>query len=112
LEEEGLGAPSVPGTCRLCFGPVGTTYNGELFPFCERCYRYRGILDALVPITYSLDSGLESMLHDFKDWAGYEWFSMPLGSMISTFLRTHKSCIEQGMGGSIDVAIPVPQNNT
>ena len=105
-------APAVPDSCRLCFGPVRMrNTDGAPFRFCKHCCGYRGILDALVPITYSFDDGLESILHGFKD-KGIQWFSEPLGSMVSTFLQEHKDCIERRIGGRVDVAAPVPPDNT
>lgn len=59
--------------------------TGDGFSRCFDCNRYGSALDALIGISYSFDDGMESMLHRYKDWAGYRWASMPLGSVLYTF---------------------------
>ena len=66
------------------------------------------IIDGLVPIAYSVDSGLESMLHEYKDWGpGRRWMAIPLGCVLREFLDTHLGCIEDRFG-HIEMAVPVP----
>lgn len=103
-------APRPAESCRYCQGAVLPRDDGEYWPQCVNCLRYGGVIDHFVPISYSIDSGLESMLHRFKDWEDSRWLQAPLGSMLYTFLEAHRDCIEDTVG-LIDVAAIVPSDN-
>lgn len=109
-------APSITpvpnDTCRLCHGATGYMYDGDPFARCPQCSGVGQAVSALIPVAYSMDSGLESMLHRYKDWgAEYRWMAMPLGSLAINFLLKHKICIEDTYG-AIDTACTVPRGNT
>ena len=101
-------APRPQGSCGTCGGAVGY-FNGEPTPNCYHCHIYRDALDGIVSITYSLDNGLESMLHKYKDWEGKEWLAYPLASLLHVFLNDHLECIED-VFGPIDVFTMAPPN--
>lgn len=103
-------APRQRLSCASCFGAVKYADDGETWPTCWDCsHRYDGAVDTFVPITYSLDAGLESMLHPYKD-RGVTWLRRPLASLLSAFVRSHADCIDDDAGG-IDVATIVPSDN-
>ncbi|TGN64237.1 hypothetical protein EXE59_09940 [Nocardioides eburneiflavus] len=60
-------------------------------------------------MTYSIDAGLESMLHRYKD-RGVAWLRRPLASLLTNFLNNHSDCIDDNAHG-IDVAMFVPSDN-
>ena len=107
LEEEGVLVPTAPRpdeSCVTCQGAVGSRDDGDYWSGCYQCMGYNGYLDAFVPITYSLDSGLESLLHRIKDFGDtHRWIAGPLGSLLYAFLREHRDCLEDDADG-IDVA--------
>jgi predicted amidophosphoribosyltransferase len=104
-------APRPDDSCETCQGAVGARDDGQFYDSCYQCGGYNGELDTFVPITYSVASGLESVLHRFKDFGDqYSWMANPLGSLLTTFLSRHRECIEADAGG-IDVAAYVPSNN-
>jgi predicted amidophosphoribosyltransferase len=105
-------APSVEGTCLVCHGAIGTRRDGRPFDRCRNCRGYRTSLAGLVPIVYSMAGGLESLLHQYKDW-GPEcaWMARPLASLLHQFLSAHLPCIE-GRYGACDVAAIVPGANS
>ncbi|GAA1769346.1 hypothetical protein GCM10009810_29750 [Nostocoides vanveenii] len=98
--------------CELCHGAVGFIGDGpNVWPRCPQCRGYGDVIDRLVPITYSIDAGLESALHRYKDFgAAWRWLRLPLACLVHTFLTEHGSCIDQA-AGTIDVATCVPSNN-
>lgn len=104
-------APKLDETCQLCLGPVGRRDDGQAWSNCYTCYRNGYILDAFVPITYSIDSGLESMLHRYKDRLGYRWLGVPLGALLVDFWESHGQHIADLMGG-LDVIVPIPPNDS
>ncbi len=103
-------APRPAASCSLCGGAVGMTYSGSPFSRCPQCNRYGDALDALVPMTYSLDQGLESMLHRYKDF-GVTWLEGPLWSLQWHFTSRHGDCIKKAYG-PFDLALTIPSNNT
>lgn len=119
MESHSLLAPTAPrpaNSCSTCQGAVGSMGKIALdgsdlfYRDCFRCRGYSEHLDHFVPITYSVTTGLESLLHRYKDFgADYSWMAHPLGALLTTFLGTHRSCIELRTGG-IDVATFVPAN--
>lgn len=103
-------APLPERSCGLCGGPVGVMHDGKPFPRCIVCRSYGNVIDSFVPASYSLDIGLESMLHMYKDWPNYTWLGLPLGSLFFARSLAHRTCIESRFG-AIDVAVPVPSDN-
>ena len=113
LNDEGvLHDPSpVPGQCcSFCHGAVSHDVLGSAVRTCHHCRRYGNALESLAFATYSLDGGLESLLHRYKDWRGYEWLIAPVGSLLYRLLQGHLPCIE-AITGPIDFATFVPSNN-
>lgn len=112
LDDGGLLHPVAPppyGTCVTCLGPVGD----PAFTQCPQCH---GLvddpLDAFVPIAYSTDDTLESMLHRFKDWkrhqwGDYSWLRLPLGAVLAGFWNQHGACLETEHG-PFDLVVGVP----
>lgn len=99
-------APTPSGTCSFCGGVSNPAYTR-----CWDCgHDYSGILDDLLAASYSLDSGLESLLHRYKDWTGYEWAALPLATILYTALSKHKQCLELTLGAN-PVYTWVPSNN-
>lgn len=102
-------APHHDRSCRRCFGACGYRDDGDTWATCWNCSTYGDAVDTLVPITYSVDAGLESMLHQYKD-RGVAWLRRPLASLLTTFVKEHADCIDEESRG-IDVATIVPSNN-
>jgi len=103
-------APKLSPECRLCFGAVGLDSVGTPYSFCQHCWNYRTIL-GVVPILYSVDEGLESLLHMYKDdKPPRKWMSIPLASVLDDFLKEHLDCV-QSMYGKIDIATTVPNSS-
>lgn len=102
-------APMHPRTCRVCLGAVGVRYDGDTWATCQHCAQYGAAIDEFVPITYSIDAGIEGMLHRYKD-QGVHWLNSPLGVLLYVFLRRHAGCLE-GAAGGIDLATAVPSND-
>lgn len=103
-------APLVGDSCQLCRGAVG--YGSvSAYDRCQHCRNYGPTLSGVVPIAYSLQDGLESLLHQYKDFGiDYRWGRYPLGSILWEFMGRHLACIEQRFG-EVDVATTVPSGN-
>jgi predicted amidophosphoribosyltransferase len=114
LDQEHLApsvAPLVDDACSLCHGSVGYQDDDEAFDRCYHCSHYADTLAALVPALYSVADGLESALHQYKDFGQqHRWLATPLSSILTEFLDEHLACIENLIGG-VDVAVSVPSNN-
>lgn len=107
-------APTDGSTCQLCHGAVGERGVGAYWNFCQNCNKGRRTLDAVVPVAYSIDSGLESVLHRYKDFTPsihYRWMALPLASLAIDFLSAHLRCIERAYG-SPQLGIIMPSSNT
>ncbi|QAY68742.1 hypothetical protein [Xylanimonas protaetiae] len=102
-------APRHPLSCERCYGSSSYREAGNAWPVCWQCRTYGDAVDALVPITYSLDAGLESMLHRYKD-RNVNWLRMPLASLLTLFVGKHADCIE-GVSGGVDLATLIPSGN-
>jgi predicted amidophosphoribosyltransferase len=86
--------PTPKGACPKCGQPGSGDY-----PSCWDCRQMRGYLDGFIPGSYSLESGLESLVATFKDGGpGAQWQSMPLGTILSSIFRKHGSCIARALG--------------
>ena len=110
--KEGLLLPvSSERCCRVCHGAVGYGWDEEPYGRCQHCLNYVGSLDAVVPITYSVDSGMESLLHRYKDFGmRYRWMAAPLASLTAEFLSRHIRCLET-RGDRFDFALTMPSGN-
>lgn len=106
-------APRHSQSCRSCSGASAYIVEGsETWPVCWNCRQFGDAVDALVPITYSIDAGLESMLRRYKDFDGYRWLGMPLASLLHEFIERHGDCLDrQTPKGRIDVATTMPPGN-
>jgi predicted amidophosphoribosyltransferase len=78
-------------TCEFCGGPV------EGFRTCYQCTMARQYLDFLIAPSYSVDSGLESLVRAFKDF-GKAWAAAPLASLLCDALERHGRCIDGFLG--------------
>ena len=97
-------------SCNQCFGACRYQHDRSTWPTCWECgHIYGDVIDTFVPITYSVDGGLESMLHQYKD-GGTQWLRRPLASLLTAFVCEHADCIEQDARG-IDLATTVPSDN-
>lgn len=106
-------APHHAEACELCHGATGYRSDGTVFYQCFACQEYGGVLDAAVPIAYSLSDGLESLLHQFKDFRGdYGWIAVPLASITAEFLARHLGCIESRFGPVSGATLVPPGNET
>ena len=101
--------PRLDGACERCFGSVGYDSWGDPYEECYHCggYDWDGL--TLCPISYSVDAGMESLLHLFKDRPGYRWARYALGSLLAEFFQHHLSCLQQAL--AIDVASMVPSGS-
>lgn len=102
-------APLHAYSCERCFGAVTYRDDGTTWPICWNCRQYGDAVDTFVPIAYSIDAGMESMLHRFKD-RGVPWLRRPLASLLTAFLRGHADCIDND-ARAIGVATAVPSND-
>lgn len=102
-------APHHAYSCERCYGASGYRDDGEVWPVCWHCRRYGDVVNTFVPIVYSVDAGLESMLHRYKD-RGIDWLQRPLASLLTRFVRGHADCIDRDARG-IDIATVVPSDN-
>lgn len=79
-------------TCNFCGGPV------DGFPRCYNCRTARQYIDALIAPSYSLDSGLESLVKSFKDF-DIRWpVWVPLASLLTDAIERHGPCIDRYLG--------------
>jgi hypothetical protein len=103
-------APPHDHSCAVCKGASRYIDDGpETWTRCLNCRGYGHAVDVFVPITYSIDAGLESMLHRYKDFDGYAWMRSPLGALLNDFVRHHGACLDhQTPRGRLDVATTVP----
>lgn len=101
--------PQHASSCRECFGACGLRDDGDTWDLCWNCRTYDGVVDTFVPITYSIDAGLESMLHRYKD-RDVTWLRTPLAALLLHFLAVHADCIDEDARG-IEVATLVPSDN-
>lgn len=103
-------APHHEHSCALCYGASGYLDGGsETWYHCANCHKYGDAIDRFVPITYSIDVGLESMLHRYKDY-DVSWLRLPLTTLLHEFIERHGDCIDEDARG-IDVATIVPSDN-
>jgi len=104
-------APTLSATCAVCFGAVGVDANDIPYPQCQHCWQYRTVIAGVVPILYSMDSGFESLLHQYKDFGtGHRWLALPIVSVLEDFLVGHIGCISARYG-ALDLATVVPSGN-
>ena len=88
-------APHHDHSCSACYGSSGYIDGGRrTWSHCAQCRRYGGAVDCYVPVTYSIDAGLESMLHRYKDFRDYGWLRFPLTSLLHEFVNRHGDCID------------------
>lgn len=100
-------------TCLTCRAP---TRVGNLGTPYERCYDCKSVvslsLDGLVPICYSVRSGLEAVLWRAKNEPSDAWLRIPLGALLYAFLMRHERCIEAMYGGPFDLRVAVPSHSS
>lgn len=104
-------APTLSATCAVCFGAVGVDTTGIPYTQCQHCWQYRTTVAGVVPVLYSIDSGFESLLHQYKDFgAEHRWLARPIASVLDDFLTGHIGCISARYG-AIEIATVVPSGN-
>ena len=103
-------APRHKSACKTCHGASAYLDGGpQTWPECVHCHKYDDAVDAVVPITYSVDAGLESMLHRYKDFDGYDWLRKPLAALLQEFVDFHGDCLDdQAPGSGVDIATIMP----
>lgn len=116
--------PRLDGTCDRCYGAVGCDDDGDPYSTCYQCSTYdlpfqqtgagwqwpTPVLSKVVPITYSLDEGFESLLHNYKRGTPGRLNrarAALVGSLLVEFLPTHRRCLD-GIAGPITHATTVP----
>ena len=106
-----VGVPQAgPGVCRRCRGPG----RGGL---CTSCRRIPGLLDAVVPISWSVaGSPISLELRRYKDdpsEAARSEATRGLGAVLERFLRGHEACVAAAAGvGAFAVVTVVPARAT
>lgn len=96
--------PQPAGSCRFC----GTGLK-DGFNYCFQCRSARQFLDALVPLSYSIDNGLESLVKSYKDF-DRPWTAAPLASLLAEGFGKHGDCI-LGAVGDDAIYTWVPSND-
>lgn len=113
LAEQGV-TPSVTpheqGVCQRCFGPTGRTDDGSTWARCFDCQKvYRGVVDGVLPVCFSVQDGLEGAVWRAKHDGTQEWLRVPLASLLHAFLERHYRCVEQ-RHGQVDIVTVVPSH--
>jgi hypothetical protein len=90
--------PTPSNACGFCGQPVSIGYD-----LCQDCDRMRHHIDALVPGTYSLFDGFESLVGTYKNGPyGNEkstrWQRYPLGTALYRILANHRECFKSALG--------------
>lgn len=101
-------------SCADCYGASGYIGEGpDTWNRCMNCRGYGDAIDVFVPMTYSIDAGLESMLHRYKDFDGYDWLRYALGALVNDFVEHHGACLDRETpSGRFDIATTIPPNDT
>ena len=89
--------PRPAGTCRKCGSPVAVRHDGSYWPLCYHCRQQADLVDYLVPMSYSIDSGLESLIKHYKDF-GKSWTRTPLATLLWEGLDRHGDCVRMAAG--------------
>lgn len=112
LDEQEVYVPVLPTqeyVCQTCWGPVRRRDDGERWWQCWNCWR-SSFVQGVVPISYSWERGLESMIF----WAKYSpqrrWLNIPLACLLHEFLFRHLDCIEARFG-AVDLITVVSSNS-
>lgn len=111
LDAQEIYIPVVPGqehVCKTCWGPVRRRDDGERWWQCWNC-RQSSFVQGVVPISYSWERGLESMIFYAKHSPDGRWLNIPLACLLHGFLLQHLACIEARFG-SVDMITVVPSN--
>lgn len=116
--------PHAEGACDYCHGAVGCDDGGSPYQTCYQCGQYylpfeqtatgwrwpTPVLAKVVPITYSLDEGFESLLHNYKRSSPGPLNTARaalIGSILAEFLPAHRPCLD-AIAGAITHATTVP----
>lgn len=114
VQDQGVGTsvrPDEVGVCRTCWTPTKKGPDGTPYQQCWDCRTHFGnVLEAAIPISYSLPDDLMSMIWQVKNASGMEWLRRPLVSILYRFLEQHLSCIERSVGGAFDLITVVPSH--
>jgi predicted amidophosphoribosyltransferase len=102
-------APVGPGVCALC-----RTFIDPEYLVCQSCHWQPEHLDAIVPITYSVELGqMHTALRGYKDHppAAQSYAMTRLAGILWRFLREHGSCVARATGvTTFDVVTTVPSS--
>lgn len=97
--------PTPEDACTVCGGSCKVGWD-----ICWTCgHEMAGTLDAFIPASYSLYSGLESLVGTYKD-DGQRWQAVPLGSLLWAIFRLHGRHISQELGDN-PIYTWVPSDN-
>lgn len=100
--------------CQRCRRPARLRNDGEPWRLCFECdnvYRRDALVRAVVPISWSVSGGLTGAIARAKAHPVTEpWIRTGLASLLYTFIRDHRSCIERNAFGSIDFMTVVPSH--
>ncbi len=97
--------------CGLCRQPSRPDNFGVHYERCFVCARsYGDVLQAVVPISYSVSGGLTSLIAQAKDEPERVWVRYGLASVLYEFLARHRPCLERAAGGRLTVATVVPSH--
>lgn len=90
-------SPRGPGVCPTCW-----TFHDPDYPRCYACSQQPDLLDAFVPITYSVDSGqMHAALRGYKDDLDPQvrrFHAVRLTAILWRFLERHERCIAAAAG--------------
>jgi predicted amidophosphoribosyltransferase len=98
--------PTQSGVCSTCWGPTPVGQDGTRYWKCYQCYSGSRVA-GLVPVSYSYDQGLESMIYCAKN--GQRWLNRALVSLLHEALHRHLTCIEARFG-RIDLITMLPSH--
>jgi len=100
-----------PGICPIC-----RTFHDPSFEVCFACSGQPNNLDALAPITYSVDGAqMHHALRNYKDDARHEvrdYHTVRLAAILWRFLESHERCIAAATEvDGFDLVTTVPSKN-
>jgi predicted amidophosphoribosyltransferase len=105
--------PAAPrhGVCPVC-----RTFHDPRFGQCVACSRQPNLLDAVAPITYSVDSGqMHAALRGYKDDPHGQvcrFHTVRLTAILWRFLERHESCVSAAAGvDQFDLVTTVPSKS-
>jgi predicted amidophosphoribosyltransferase len=101
-----------PGVCPIC-----RTFHNPQFGQCVACSQQPNLLDAVAPITYSVDSGqMHAALRGYKDDPHAQvrrFHAVRLTAILWRFLEGHEPCVAAAAGvDQFDLVTTVPSKSS